>query len=123
VGFVSRSFGVNVFGQARTKEIDNRPRNRVGCSHVGATVPIEDLPAVGQPLDPKLRDAAVADFPFRVVDVLGEDQGVEAVARNRPADQVPAPEDRREILLMCRSSLNSKSWHSLVMVSAPCSGY
>jgi hypothetical protein len=40
-----------------------------------------------------------------------------------PQTQVPAPAGRREILVMCRSSPNSRSLHSLVMVSAPCSGY
>ena len=49
-------------------------------------VPIEDLPLVGQPLNPELRDAAVADFPFGVVGVLREDQGVEAVPAERSAD-------------------------------------
>ena len=39
-----------------------------------------------QALDPQLRDAAIADFPFGVVGVLGEDQSVEAVPSDRPAD-------------------------------------
>ena len=58
----------------------------VGGRYVGPAIPIEDLLLVRHPLNPELRDAAVADFPIGVVGVLREDQGVEAVPAERSAD-------------------------------------
>jgi len=52
----------------------------LGSQPVRAAVPVEDLALIGQSLNPELRDAAIADFPFRVVGVFGKDQGFEAVS-------------------------------------------
>ena len=78
-----------MFGQSAAEEVDDRGHSRVGGRYFGAAVPIENRLAVGQTLKPELRDAALIQFPFGVLGGLGEDQGVEAVPGDRPADSSP----------------------------------
>ena len=62
---------VDVIREAAAQEVDDRLRELVLGANVRAAIPVVDLALVRQSLNPKLRDAAVADFPLRIVGVLG----------------------------------------------------
>jgi hypothetical protein len=79
-------FGVDEVGQSARQEIHDAGDGPVRGGYVRPAVPIEDLPPVRQSLNPELRDAAIPDFPFRVVGMLREDQRLEAVPVQRSAN-------------------------------------
>lgn len=87
--------GENEIREAFRQEVHHRLGLLAGGGAVHPAIPIEDLLFVLDPGDPKLRDAAGSEFPFRVLGVFGEDQGLEAVFPvERPRNPGPAPARR-----------------------------
>jgi hypothetical protein len=71
---------VDRVGQAGTQEINHRGDLVVGGGDIQAAVEIENRLAGRQIFDPEFRDLALVQFVVFRFGVLGEDQGVEAVA-------------------------------------------
>ena len=81
---------IDVVREPAHQEVDDLRCRLVGRLNVCPAVPVVDRGLVGQPLNPKLRNATVAILPVRVLGMLGEHQGVEAVTGNRSANPSPA---------------------------------
>src|SRR4051794_39196519 len=68
------------------QEINDAGDDLVYGRIVGPAVAIENGLFVGKSLNEQIRDAAITDFPVRVVGLFGKDRGVESMSAHRSAN-------------------------------------
>jgi len=97
--------GVDVVRESSRQEGDNLQRRVVGGQPVRAAVPIEDLALVRRPLNPELRDPAVADLPSGSSACSRKTRASKRCPLSVPLTHVPAPEARSSARVMFVSRL------------------
>ena len=102
--------------QPAREEIDDLQRRIIDGHLVWPAVPIEDLALVRDPLNPELRDAAVADLPLRAVGMLGKTRASKRWPQSVSQTQVPLPAARRVVFVISRSKPKSRSSFVSAMV-------